>query len=95
MGKHHIEETKQKIREYRIGKVPWNKGKTGVYSEETIKQMKKSHSNYWVGRTLSKDHREKIGIGNTGKKRSEETKRQISNTLKEWYRQKQETKNLT
>jgi G:T-mismatch repair DNA endonuclease (very short patch repair protein) len=41
------EETKQKIREsgtlFQKGIVPWNKGKTGVYSLTSLKQMKESH----------------------------------------------------
>jgi len=34
-GKHHSEETRRKISESHKGKVPWNKGKTGIYSDET------------------------------------------------------------
>jgi group I intron endonuclease len=35
-GKKHSEESKQKMSESRKGRVPWNKGKKGVYSSETL-----------------------------------------------------------
>lgn len=38
-GKHHSEETKQKLREAKLGKEPWNKGLTNVYSEEALRNM--------------------------------------------------------
>lgn len=34
-GRHHSTETKAKLSELNKGKTPWNKGKTGVYSDET------------------------------------------------------------
>lgn len=40
------EETKQKIKQSNRGKVPWNKGKTNVYSIETLEKMKKAKENY-------------------------------------------------
>ena len=41
----HSEETKEKISKSRLGKEPWNKGKRGIYSKETIEQMKKARPN--------------------------------------------------
>lgn len=38
-GKKHSIEAIEKMRKAKIGKVPWNKGKTGIYSEETKKKM--------------------------------------------------------
>lgn len=39
-GRKASEETKSKQSKARLGKEPWNKGKTGVYSEETKQKMK-------------------------------------------------------
>lgn len=40
-GKTHTEEVKKLLSEKKLGNVPWNKGKSGVYSEETLNKMKK------------------------------------------------------
>lgn len=40
------EKTKEKIKQSNIGKVPWNKGKTEIYSEETLEKMRKAKENY-------------------------------------------------
>ena len=39
-GKTHTEESLQKMREAKKDSIPWNKGKTGIYSEETLKKMR-------------------------------------------------------
>jgi len=39
-GKHHSEETKRKMSESKKGTISWNKGKTGIYTEETIQKMR-------------------------------------------------------
>jgi hypothetical protein len=62
-GKKHTEETKKKISESGKGRTPWNKDKTGVYSEETLKKMGEKH----LGNSY-----------NTGKKHSEESKQKMS-----------------
>src|SRR3972149_405890 len=58
-GKNHTEESKQKNREFHLGKEPWNKGKVNVYSQETIDKMSKTRiekglgkgkNNYWYGK---------------------------------------------
>ena len=38
-GKKRSEETKRKISETKKGSIPWNKGKTGVYSKDHLKRM--------------------------------------------------------
>jgi G:T-mismatch repair DNA endonuclease (very short patch repair protein) len=38
-GKKHSPEILEKIRLSSLGRIPWNKGKTGVYSQETKKRM--------------------------------------------------------
>jgi hypothetical protein len=43
-GKTHTFETRKKISEKRMGILPWNKGLTNVYSDDTITKMKKPKS---------------------------------------------------
>jgi very-short-patch-repair endonuclease len=66
-GKKQTKEQKRILIEANRGRIPWNKGKTGIYSKEALKKMsegkKKNPSRYWLG-----------------KKRSEETKMKISKT---------------
>lgn len=42
-GKHHSAESIQKNKDNHLGKIPWNKGKRGVYSEETLKKLRVPH----------------------------------------------------
>jgi len=72
------EETLEKLR----GRVPWNKGTIGVQtsgmkgktqSQEAREKMSQSHK----GKTLSKEHRENIGISLKGRIVSEETKEKL------------------
>jgi hypothetical protein len=41
-GKTHSPEAREKIKKNAIGRIPWNKGKTGVYSEEVLEKMRQS-----------------------------------------------------
>jgi len=59
------------------GHIPWNKGKTNVFSEEAIKKM----SEVKKGNKLSPEQIAKISAFHKGRKRSEETKRKISEAL--------------
>jgi hypothetical protein len=43
-GLRRSEETKQKLRNYRLGKIPWNKGI--LHSEETKRKMKSNHADF-------------------------------------------------
>ena len=49
-GKKHTEETKRKISEFRkgkptnLGKIPWNKGRINVYSEDHLNKLRKPRS---------------------------------------------------
>lgn len=63
-------ETKQLISKKKKGKSPWNKGKTNIYSDESLLKMKNSQLN----KTISKNTTLKISQSNTGKKRTEEQK---------------------
>jgi len=53
---------------FKKGSIPWNKGKIGIYSEEHLKQMSKSHKGHisWM----------------KGKKHTEATRRKISESRK-------------
>lgn len=44
--KPHSQDTKQKIKQSNKGKVPWNKGKTQIYSKETLEKMRQAKENY-------------------------------------------------
>jgi|AntAceMinimDraft_18_1070375.scaffolds.fasta_scaffold00869_25 group I intron endonuclease len=41
----HSEETKRILSEKRKGKTPWNKGKKGIYSKETLEKMRMNSNN--------------------------------------------------
>ena len=66
-------------------RIPWNKGKKGVYSEETLKKM----SEVRKGRKLSKEHRRKLSLARKGLPL---TKAQRKHTFKKGYKQSEETK---
>jgi len=70
---------------FKKGRVPWHKGKTGVYSKETLKKMSEAKR----GRKLSEEHKRKISEANKGKipwikgkHLSRETKEKLSKALK-------------
>lgn len=77
---------------YKRTKTPWNKGKTGIFSQETLKKIsdgvKNNPARYWKGKHLSEKHRQKIGLAGIGHKRSlgykhsEETKRKMAERMK-------------
>lgn len=75
-GKHHTEETKQKLKGY----TPWNKGKIGVYSEEARQKISQSNKRNvpW-----NKGKQTRVAPWNKGKTGvySEETRRKMSLAL--------------
>jgi hypothetical protein len=78
------QETKNKISESLKGSIPWNKGKTGIYSQETIQSNKQKHLN----KKHSQETKEKISLINKGrvsgmknKNQKEESKIKISKSL--------------
>lgn len=87
----HLEETKKKISEKLKGKPAWNKGLSGTYST-SLKGKKLPHKKlndeqrkkisgenaHMYGKHLSKETREKIRLGNIGKKHTYESKKKIS-----------------
>jgi len=90
-GKHHSEAARKKMSDSAKGQPAWNKGKTGIYSEETIQKMrnikigkKQSHETIQKraekqkGREVSEETRKKIGDVHRGKFLSIETRAKIS-----------------
>lgn len=60
VGREMPDEVKRKIAESQKGKVPWNKGKTGVYSEETLFRMSRQ------GSSPSEESRQKMSDSHKG-----------------------------
>lgn len=76
-GKRHSQVSRLKMSASRKGKSSWSKGKTGIYSEETLDKMRAAK----LGVPLSDAHKSAIGNGVSGenhpmfgKKHSEDTK---------------------
>ena len=73
-GKNQSLESKKKMSENGKGRIPWCKGKTGIFSKETIKKI----SIYRTGKLLSEETKRKIGLksknnkANLGRKFSED-----------------------
>ena len=70
---------------FKKGMKAWNKGKTGIYSEEAKRKM----SEAMKGRKFSEEHRRKLGEArkgqipwNKGKYLSEEHRRKLSEAAK-------------
>jgi len=92
-GKHHTDEAKQKIADARKGHTPWNKGKTGIYSEETLKTMSLSHRGQqtWLGKSHTEISKIKMSEAHKGqqnwlgKTHTEESKRKISEAQKKRF----------
>ena len=82
------EEQKKNLSEKHKGLIPWNKGKHGIYSEETLKKIgERDHKSYWT-EELRKLQSEKLKgrpSPNKGKITSEETKQKISKSVKESF----------
>lgn len=86
-GVHLSEETKRKISESKKSKhnIPWNKGKTGAYSEEVRKKMSDGHKGKtpWnKGKKMSEEFCKKNSEARKGKRLSEETRRKMSEAHK-------------
>ena len=70
-------DARRRMSEAHIGKTPWNKGKTGIYSQETLRKIGAAHK----GKIVSEETRRKMSKTHRGKKRtpfSEEHMRRIS-----------------
>lgn len=63
--------------EFKKGSVSWHKGKTGVYSEETLKKFsekRKGRTPWNKGKKLSAEHCFALSISHIGKNRREKNK---------------------
>lgn len=73
-GWHLSEEQRKQISESQKGRVPWNKGKHGIYSEETLSKMSESCK----GRIITDEHKSKISKALSGRNLSDDTKSKLS-----------------
>lgn len=94
-GQIFTEEHKHRISKANKGQVPWNKGRTNVYSEECLGKMsdaqkgkkhteetKRKVSEAKKGKTLSEEHKRKAIKVLIGRAVSEETRRKIGKALR-------------
>jgi group I intron endonuclease len=70
------QESINKISNSLKGNIPWNKGKTNIYSEEALQKMK--NASKFTGKKHSEETRKKISEGNKGKILSEKTRKKMS-----------------
>jgi hypothetical protein len=77
-GKHHTEETKRKISRTLKGLIPWNKGKKGIYTEETRRRISEGNK----GRQHTEEAKRKISEASKKRLYSKETRKKISEGLK-------------
>jgi len=79
------EEHRKKLSESHLGQVAWNKGKRGIYSEQSLQKMSENRKGKNKGRKHSEETKRKIGIKSASRKygpMSEEHKQKISLALK-------------
>ena len=92
------EEAKQKISKANKGKTAWNKGKTGIYSEETKRKIgTRDHSLCWT-EEMKKRQSEKLKgrpSPNKGKIMSEEEKKKISESVKKTFKERHISEKLS
>lgn len=96
-GKPKSAEQKRKISESLKGNIPWNKGKTKIYSEETIEKMqnkifsdesRKKMSLAQKGKVQTEEHKRKNSESNKGRVVSDETRRKMSEARKNYWESK-------
>jgi len=77
-GKKRSPEQCKRISESVMGRVSWNKGKEGCFSEETKQKMRKNNARAMLGKHQSDEMKNKIRLTHLGRHRSEETKKRLS-----------------
>lgn len=88
-GKKHSEDSKRKMSETKKGRVPWNKGKSGIYSKETLKKM----SEHKKGRKISEEHRNILIEANKGRKMTDYTRKRLNEGRKKRWANPKEKEN--
>lgn len=80
----NIEESKVRISLLHKGRIPWNKGKKGIYSKEYISQLieRNKGNKYNLGKHHSEETKRKIGKKSKGRKHTEEFKKRMSEFFK-------------
>ncbi len=86
LGYKTTEETKKKLSESHKGQIPWNKNKVGIYSEETLQKISQN-----TKLSMNEEVRRKLSIIGKNRIFSEESKKKISNKLRN--RSKKEIQN--
>ncbi len=100
-GTHHTEEWKQKMK----GKIPWNKGKNGIFSEESMEKLRKASLgrippikgktiDEFFGNEKAEKIRKKISFTHINKPKSERTKEKISVAHKNHFKDDNYVKNF-
>ena len=98
-GKERPQEYRDKISNSLKGNTPWNKGKTNVYTEETLEKMRnkifteesrQKMSNSQRGKKQSEETKKKNSEANKGRIMSEETKKKMSESRKEYWKNKKD-----
>ncbi len=69
------------------GNTPWNKGKTSIYTEETLKKMSDAHK----GKKVSEKARKKMSEAGKGKVFTEEHKKKLASALRKYHETKRNT----
>lgn len=78
-GKKRSEEFRKRCSKRMNGHTPWNKGKTGVYSEETIEKMRKASTGRKLP-PLSEECKKRLSEQHIGKKLSNEHRKKLSDS---------------
>jgi hypothetical protein len=82
----HTEETRKLMSELRRGKSPWNKGKPGIqkHSDETRKKISKAKegNKNRLGKNHTNKSKQLMSKAKSGKSRSAEVRKKISDTMK-------------
>lgn len=75
---------RQKMSKALKGNTPWNKGKTGIYTEETRKKMSETKK----GKKMSEKARKKMSETGKGRVFTEEHKKKIAGALRKYHESK-------
>jgi len=96
-GKHPSMESKEKNRQAHLGKPAWNKGKTGIYTEETLLKIKEARARQIMqpGWHHSLEAKEKNRLAHLGKTQTEISNRKRSESLTGKLKSEEHRKNIS